>query len=186
MTLYTHVTYEWLLGWSISTVHADRIYQSNLTHLLIKIGDNSANSLHPGLKQHIKMCWTLCMNPISFYILARMRHPSFGPHMNVQHDDEFIERHNGELDVLLIFVCATPLASMWMQLKCIVQAGLFLAVSSAFIVNMQSSLSPNASDALLKILVNTIDNNTFPAQEAILRAQWKLTMSWSGAGGFFL
>ena len=28
-----------------------------------------------------------------------------------QHDDEFIERHNGELDVLLIFVRATPLAS---------------------------------------------------------------------------
>ena len=36
---------------------------------------------------------------------------------------------------------------------------------------MQSSLSPNASDttnALLKILVNKIDNNTFPAQEAVL------------------
>ena len=28
-----------------------------------------------------------------------------------QHDDEFIERHNGELDVLLIFVRTTPLAS---------------------------------------------------------------------------
>ena len=23
-----------------------------------------------------------------------------------QHDDEFLDRHNGELDVLLIFVCA--------------------------------------------------------------------------------
>ena len=36
---------------------------------------------------------------------------------------------------------------------------------------MQSSLSPNASDttnALLKILVNKIDNTTFPAQEAAL------------------
>ena len=51
----------------------------------------------------------------------------------------------------------------------IVQAGLFSAVSSAFIVNMQSSLSPSDSDttiAILKILVNKIDNNTFPAQEA--------------------
>ena len=53
----------------------------------------------------------------------------------------------------------------------IVQAGLFSAVSSAFIVNMQSSLSPSASDttnAILMILVNKIDNNTFPAQEATL------------------
>ena len=53
----------------------------------------------------------------------------------------------------------------------IVQAGLFSAVSSAFIVNMQSSLSPSASDttiAILKILVNKIDNDTFPAQEATL------------------
>ena len=53
----------------------------------------------------------------------------------------------------------------------IVQAGLFSAVSSAFIVNMQSSLSPSASDttnAILKILVNKIDNTTFPAQEAAL------------------
>ena len=30
-----------------------------------------------------------------------------------QHDDEFIERHNGELDVLLIFVRATFFASTW-------------------------------------------------------------------------
>ena len=53
----------------------------------------------------------------------------------------------------------------------VVQAGLFSAVSSAFIVNMQSSLSPSASDttiAILKILVNKIDNDTFPAQEATL------------------
>ena len=58
------------------------------------------------------------------------------------------------------------------------QAGLFSAVSSAFIVNMQSSLSPNASDmtnALLKILVNKIDNTTFPAQEAALPV-------WTGPG----
>ena len=51
------------------------------------------------------------------------------------------------------------------------QAGLFSAVSSAFIVNMESSLSPNPSDttnSLLMILINKIDNNTFPPQEASL------------------
>ena len=52
-----------------------------------------------------------------------------------------------------------------------IQAGLFSAVSSAFIVNLQTSLSPSASDttnALLKILVNKIDNMTFSSQEAAL------------------
>ena len=56
-------------------------------------------------------------------------------------------------------------------IKGIPQAGLFSAVSSAFIVNMESSLSPNSSDttnALLKILINKVDNNTFPSQEAAL------------------
>jgi Family of unknown function (DUF6535) len=32
-----------------------------------------------------------------------------------QHDDELLERHNGDLDVLLIFVRATFLASTWPQ-----------------------------------------------------------------------
>lgn len=51
------------------------------------------------------------------------------------------------------------------------QAGLFSAVSSTFIVNMSSSLSPNSTDttnSLLKVLINKIDNNTFSAQEAAL------------------
>jgi Family of unknown function (DUF6535) len=53
----------------------------------------------------------------------------------------------------------------------IIQAGLFSAVSSAFIVNMQSSLSPIPSDttnSLLMILINTINSSTFPAQQASL------------------
>ena len=56
-------------------------------------------------------------------------------------------------------------------IKGILQAGLFSAVSSAFIVNMESSLSPDPSDttnSLLMILINKIDNNTFPPQEASL------------------
>ena len=61
-------------------------------------------------------------------------------------------------------------------IKGIPQAGLFSAVSSAFIVNMESSLSPNPTDttnSLLKILINKVDNNTFPPQEAALPV-------WSG------
>ena len=88
-----------------------------------------------------------------------------------QHDDEFIERYNGEMDVLLIFVRATFFASTWYPIEGVIQAGLFSAVSSSFIVNMQSSLTPNPSDttnALLMILINKIDNTTFPPQEATL------------------
>ena len=88
-----------------------------------------------------------------------------------QHDDEFIERHNSEMDVLLIFVRDTSFVPTWDSIEGVIQAGLFSAVSSAFIVNMQSSLTPSASDttnALLKILVNKIDNTTFPPQEATL------------------
>jgi Family of unknown function (DUF6535) len=52
-----------------------------------------------------------------------------------------------------------------------IQAGLFSSVSSAFIVNMESSLSPQPSDttnALLKVLINKVDNGTFSQQEASL------------------
>ena len=74
------------------------------------------------------------------------------------------------MDVLLIFVRAIVLRRPQLNGRHR-QAGLFSAVSSAFIVNMQSSLSPSDGDttiAILKILVNKIDNNTFPAQEATL------------------
>ena len=47
------------------------------------------------------------------------------------------------------------------------QTGLFSAVSGAFIVNLESNLSPNTGDTtnvLLMILINKIDNGTFPGQ----------------------
>jgi Family of unknown function (DUF6535) len=59
-----------------------------------------------------------------------------------------------------------------------VQASLFSAISSAFIVNMESNLNLNPSDttnSLLKILINKIDNETFPAEEATLP-------TWTGPG----
>ncbi|KIJ37900.1 hypothetical protein M422DRAFT_129137, partial [Sphaerobolus stellatus SS14] len=58
-----------------------------------------------------------------------------------QTDEEFLDRYNGDLDVQLIF------------------AGLFSAVSSAFIVDMQSDLQPapsSTTDALLAMLVQNM------------------------------
>ena len=75
------------------------------------------------------------------------------------------------MDVLLIFVRAAFFPSTCCSIEGIIQAGLFSAVSSTFIDNMQSSLTPSASDAtnaLLKILVIKIDNTTFLLQEAAL------------------
>ncbi|KIJ38217.1 hypothetical protein M422DRAFT_144011, partial [Sphaerobolus stellatus SS14] len=63
-----------------------------------------------------------------------------------QRDEAFLERYNGDLDVQLIF------------------AGLFSAVSSAFIIQMQSDLQPDATDltnSLLTILVTATLNKTF-------------------------
>ncbi|KAG1850166.1 hypothetical protein F4604DRAFT_1535993, partial [Suillus subluteus] len=55
-----------------------------------------------------------------------------------EHDGEFLERYTGDMDIVLVF------------------SGLFSAVSTSFIVAMESSLSPDPSDttnALLKQLV---------------------------------
>ncbi|KAG2064730.1 hypothetical protein BDR04DRAFT_973703, partial [Suillus decipiens] len=55
-----------------------------------------------------------------------------------EHDDEFLERYYNDMDIVLVF------------------SGLFSAVSSAFIVAMESNLSPDPNDtthALLKQLV---------------------------------
>ncbi|KAG1844262.1 hypothetical protein C8R48DRAFT_539289, partial [Suillus tomentosus] len=55
-----------------------------------------------------------------------------------EHDSEFLERYTTDMDIVLIF------------------SGLFSAVSTSFIVAMESNLSPDPSDttnALLKQLV---------------------------------
>ncbi|KIJ54189.1 hypothetical protein M422DRAFT_153760, partial [Sphaerobolus stellatus SS14] len=62
-----------------------------------------------------------------------------------EHDEEFLDRRNTDLDSLLIF------------------AGLFSAVSSAFIVDMESDLTPDpvdATNALLMALVHNGYNQT--------------------------
>ncbi|KIJ47097.1 hypothetical protein M422DRAFT_133246, partial [Sphaerobolus stellatus SS14] len=51
-----------------------------------------------------------------------------------QNDEAFLDRYNGDLDVQLIF------------------AGLFSAVSSAFIIQMQGDLQPDATQLTNKLL----------------------------------
>ncbi|KIJ53116.1 hypothetical protein M422DRAFT_155631, partial [Sphaerobolus stellatus SS14] len=62
-----------------------------------------------------------------------------------QTDEEFLERYNGDLDAQLIF------------------AGLFSAVSSAFIVQMEGTLQPDTNtttNALLAYLAQQSSNGT--------------------------
>ncbi|KAG2364785.1 hypothetical protein BDR07DRAFT_1482110 [Suillus spraguei] len=55
-----------------------------------------------------------------------------------EHDDEFLEKYNGDMDVMLIF------------------SGLFSAVSSAFIVAMESNLSPDPDDTTHALLAQLV------------------------------
>ncbi|KIJ65559.1 hypothetical protein HYDPIDRAFT_88094, partial [Hydnomerulius pinastri MD-312] len=77
-----------------------------------------------------------------------------------EYDSEFLEKHRNNMDIALIF------------------AGLFSAVCTSFIIAMQPSLSPDPAEttnALLKILIHTIDNSTFSDRDAGLP-------QWDGAG----
>ncbi|KAG1838299.1 hypothetical protein DFJ58DRAFT_622404, partial [Suillus subalutaceus] len=55
-----------------------------------------------------------------------------------EHDDEFLERYNGDMDIVLIF------------------SGLFSAVSTAFIVAMESNLSPDPNDTTHAFLTQLV------------------------------
>lgn len=73
------------------------------------------------------------------------------------------KENNNDMDVHLIFVRATLSYPSQTHRTRIIQAGLFSAVSSAFIASMESSLGPSLSDtmhALLKILISKVDNET--------------------------
>ncbi|KAG1719788.1 hypothetical protein EDB19DRAFT_1598220, partial [Suillus lakei] len=70
------------------------------------------------------------------------------------YDDDLIERLDKDMDICLLF------------------AGLFSAISSAFILDMQSNLSPPAADAtnaLLELIYHTIQND--PSQTSI-SSEW--------------
>ncbi|KIJ53161.1 hypothetical protein M422DRAFT_155526, partial [Sphaerobolus stellatus SS14] len=75
-----------------------------------------------------------------------------------QTDEEFLERYNGDLDVQLIF------------------AGLFSAISSTFIVQMEADLQPDSNattNALLAYLVQQSNNGTsLPAAVQMSLQPW--------------
>ncbi|KAG2134675.1 hypothetical protein BD769DRAFT_1572017, partial [Suillus cothurnatus] len=72
------------------------------------------------------------------------------------HVEEFLEKHKSDMDIVLIF------------------SGLFSAVSTTFIVSLQSALSPDETkmtNALVQLLIYTLDNTAFDGQQPTL-PQW--------------
>jgi hypothetical protein len=72
-----------------------------------------------------------------------------------EHDSEFLERYTGDMDIVLVFVGFACPSSIRLRLM-FDKSGLFSAVSTSFIVAMESNLSPDPSDttnALLKQIV---------------------------------
>ncbi|KAJ7484170.1 hypothetical protein FB451DRAFT_1027999, partial [Mycena latifolia] len=70
-----------------------------------------------------------------------------------EHDKEFLEKYSSDLDTSLIF------------------AGLFSAVSSAFIIQIQPELQPDPNDmnqALMRLLIHTVNASIFSDPDNIL------------------
>ena len=73
-----------------------------------------------------------------------------------------MKKYEGDLDTTLIFVSFVSHSDVRMLTR--PQAGLFSAVTSAFIIDTQSQLQPDTDDetvALLRVLIYKVDNTTF-------------------------
>ena len=79
-----------------------------------------------------------------------------------EYDKEFLKRYDEDLNTTLIFV---SFASRLMNTRLLErQAGLFSAVASAFIIQVDSQVQPDPNEetaALLRVLIYKIDNTTF-------------------------
>ena len=78
------------------------------------------------------------------------------------YDKEFMKKHDEDLTTTLIFV--RFILYYTVQVLTRLQAGLFSAVTSAFIIDVQSKLQPDSGEetaALLRVLIHKIDNTTF-------------------------
>ncbi|KAJ7484177.1 hypothetical protein FB451DRAFT_1128290, partial [Mycena latifolia] len=75
-----------------------------------------------------------------------------------EHDKEFLEKYSSDLDASLIFV----------RLQF---AGLFSAVSSAFIIQIQPEFQPDPDDtnqALMRLLIHTVNSSIFSGPDILI------------------
>jgi hypothetical protein len=89
-----------------------------------------------------------------------------------EYDREFMKKYDEDLNTTLIFVSSVGCSGVRVLTR--VQAGLFSAVASAFIIEVNSELKPDPNDetvALLRVLIYKIDNTTF-GDDAPTIPQW--------------
>ena len=89
-----------------------------------------------------------------------------------EYDKEFMKKYDEDLNTTLIFVSSTRCSGVHVLTR--VQAGLFSAVTSVFIIEVNSQLRPNPNDetaALLRVLIHKIDNTIFGGNPPSL-PQW--------------
>jgi len=87
----------------------------------------------------------------------------------VEHaDKDFQKKYDEDLNTTLVFVCVPisvfllPTTDIWGA-----QAGLFSAVTSGFIINVQDEITPDYNEetaALLRVMLYKMDNTTFGGQ----------------------
>ena len=90
----------------------------------------------------------------------------------MDYDREFMEKYDEDLNTTLIFVRFVSSSDVYALTES--QAGLFSAVTSAFIIEVHSHLQQDPNDetaALLRVLLYKIDNTTFGNDPPIL-PQW--------------
>ena len=89
-----------------------------------------------------------------------------------EYDREFMKKHDEDLNTTLIFVSSLRCPALYTLTRS--QAGLFSAVTSAFIIDVQSQLQPDTGEetvALLRVLIHKIDNTTFSDDPPVI-PQW--------------
>ena len=93
-----------------------------------------------------------------------------------EHDRDFEKKYNGDLDTTLIFVsfCLCARARAWRSSWAFAQSGLFSAVTSAFIIDVQSELTPDyeqMNNTLLEMLLNAT-TGSLPAGPSTPLPRW--------------
>ena len=88
-----------------------------------------------------------------------------------EYDVAYVKKYDEDLNTTLIFVRRLPCAPATETPHQIPQAGLFSAVSSAFIVDIHSKLQPDPSDqsvVLLRAILLTLNQSAIPNANAIV------------------
>ena len=84
-----------------------------------------------------------------------------------EYDTDYIKKYDEDLNTTLIFVCRLLLQSLSTARLTFSQAGLFSAVSSAFVIDVQPKLQPDPNEqsaAILRAILLTLNQSAIPGE----------------------